>query len=244
MRIAICDDMPEQLALMAKGTEAYLQRKNIKAEISVFENALSLLENMDRQGECEIVLLDICMPGLSGIDIAREIRQHNGRTEIIFLTSSDEYAIDAFALKATHYLLKPYSEASFSEALERAFERIKPNESKTLVVKTEGGDICSLDIEEIRYIESHAHSQMVHIGNELKIESRRSLSRLFEELEALSPSQFFMPYKGYIVNHKAVASIETKRILLTDGVGIPLPRGKAGEMKKRHFDYMFQGAGA
>lgn len=65
-----------------------------------------------------MLLLDICMPGLLGTDIAREVRQRKDKTEIVFLTGSDEFAVEAFTLKAAHYLVKPFSQDEFDEALE------------------------------------------------------------------------------------------------------------------------------
>ena len=105
LNVNICDDREEHLQIINAAAESYLQKKNIDAHICLFTNAMDYLDHISSKGGSEIALLDICMPGISGTDIAREIRKRGDHTEIIFLTTSSEYAVDAFHLKAAHYLV-------------------------------------------------------------------------------------------------------------------------------------------
>lgn len=239
LRIAICDDRPEQLALIRAALRAYFDPRGETPEVSAFDNSLLFLENLAQTGGWDIVLLDICMPGILGTDVAREIRQRRDKTEIVFLTASDEYAVDAFALKAAHYLMKPFTQAQFDEAMGRATARFENGRVKNLVVKPEGGGAQMVDIGDILYIESRRHVLTVHTKTGDLTEGRRSLSRMLEELEALSPGQFIMPYKGYVVNQRAVTAIEPEQLLLRGGARVPIPRRSYREIQNRYFDYLF-----
>ena len=109
-KIAICDDNPEELAKVSRLLHNYINSNAINAEISEFLHPDMLLL-ASCKAPFDLYFLDIVMPMLSGIDVGRELRQQQKTAQIIFLTTSDEFAVDAFALRATHYLLKPFSRA-------------------------------------------------------------------------------------------------------------------------------------
>lgn len=243
LRIAVCDDRADQLALIRAALFAYFEPRGEQPEVSAFDNSLLFLERLSQAGGWDIVLLDICMPGILGTDVAREIRRRRDKTEIVFLTASDEYAVDAFALRAAHYLVKPFTQAQFDEALDRAVARFESGRGKNLIVKPEGGGAQMVDIGEILYIESQRHILAVHTITGSLTEGRRSLSRLLEELEKLSPGQFVMPYKGYVVNRRAIEAIEPEQLLLRGGARVPIPRRSYREFSDAWFDYMFSGKG-
>ena len=244
MKIAICDDSCDQLAEIRTAAKHYFSTNpEWEAQIAVYDNSFLFLESLDQTGGVDIALLDICMPGLSGTEIAKEIRRRKDKTEIVFLTTSDEYAVDAFALKAAHYLLKPFSQPQFDEAMDRAMLPFRSGRVKNLMIKPEGGGTQAIDISDILFIESRGHIQTVHTTNGITTEGQRSLSRLCEELEKLSKGQFISPYKGYVVNLKAIRAIEPEQIILRRGDHIPIPKRGYRELQNTYFDYMFSTAG-
>lgn len=242
LRIAICDDSHDQIEIIQKSANKYFSNM-CEYNIDVFDNPLIFLESVEKNGGYDIVLLDICMPGIIGVDVAKEIRQRKDKTEIIFLTISDEFAVDAFALKAAHYIIKPFTQEKFNEAMDRATLSFFDISSKKLPVKTERGDVIIIYINDIIYIQSNGHNQIIYLeNNDNYRETRRSLSRLLEELENLSSNQFIAPYKGYIVNQKYIATIDSKCIKMRNGVKIPLPRGTFRQIQKQYMDYRFREA--
>ena len=244
MNIAVCDDSPEQLALIhAAAIDYFTRHDGQKLKISVYNNPLLFLEGIKTIGGFDIILLDICMPGISGTDVAREIRRRKDKSEIIFITTSDEFAVDAFALKAAHYLLKPFSQGEFDEAMDRAMVHFSDGSVKKIVLKPQGGGLQSVEINDILYIESFGHLLNVHLETGLITESRRALSRILEMLEELSPGQFDSPCKGYLLNHKRIRTIEPKVAILQNGKEIPVARGSFRDFQERHFKYMFPDGG-
>lgn len=242
MRIAICDDRPDQLAQIHEMLLHYLLPGSIRPQIDLFESPFDLLDGLDKADGYDIALLDICMPGISGIGVAREMRSREEKTEIVFLTTSDEYAVSAFALKAAHYLVKPFSSEQFDEAMDRAMARFVSARSRSIAVKPLGGGVRTVDVDDIVYVESNKHVLTIVTREGSCTEGRRSLERIHEELEKVSPGQFVMPYKGYVVNQRAIASIEQKRILLRGGASVPLPRGSFRAVRDAYFDYTFGSA--
>jgi DNA-binding LytR/AlgR family response regulator len=113
IRVAICDDVRLQLHTIHQAAEGYFSKRHEKVECCAYDNAFKLLDDIEQKGDFDIALLDICMPGILGTDVAMEMRRRKCRAEIIFITTSDEFAIEAFSLKAVHYLLKPFSQADF-----------------------------------------------------------------------------------------------------------------------------------
>lgn len=108
MKIAICDDKIRQIEIIETSAYAYFLAKRIEFKIDTFDKAFDFLD-AHKKNSYDLVLLDICMPGMLGTDVAKEIRQKKDNTEVVFLTTSDEFAIDAFTLRAAHYLLKPFT---------------------------------------------------------------------------------------------------------------------------------------
>lgn len=245
LKIALCDDCSEDVALLHSALDSYLSRCH-KGPIQVypFDNALLCAEGLAQIGSVDVLLLDICMPGLLGTDIAREVRQRKDKTEIVFLTGSDEFAVEAFTLKAAHYLVKPFSQDEFDEALETALSRIASKEAKRITLKARGRSIVSLDTEEITYIESSSHSQHLHTSKGECIEARQTLGEVRSLLENATPGQFFSPYKGYIVNINTVRTIENSQVVLRDGTTIPATPANAKALKECYFDRIFPSGGA
>jgi DNA-binding LytR/AlgR family response regulator len=240
LHLAICDDHVDQIKIIRSAVELYTDKLNIEAVISEYNNPMVFLDELEQTGGYDILLLDICMPGILGTEVAKEIRRRGDKTDIIFLTFSDEFAVAAFTLKAVHYLIKPFTQAQYDEVMERAVGKYINGQVKNITLKLEKGLMQSIDLNDILYIESARHSQNIYKKNGICIEARHSLTWLTEELEKVSPGQFISPYKGYLVNQKAIRTIEPKQIVLLSGVYLPLSRGSYRQLQEAFFDYQFR----
>ena len=121
----ICDDQKSELETVQKLLEDYAgEHPDLFLSIRCFSNPLDMLDEMDRSGAPDIALLDICMPGVLGTDIAREIkRKSEDAADIIFLTASADFAVEAFALHVNDYLTKPYTKERLTDTLDRVIEK-------------------------------------------------------------------------------------------------------------------------
>ena len=108
MKIAVCDDDRQVLLSVLSQLASYQEQRQTELSSQGFENAVDLLASIEHQNY-DLLFLDVLMPGLNGLQAAREIRQKNDRIKIVFLTSSPEYAVESYSVQATNYLLKPAS---------------------------------------------------------------------------------------------------------------------------------------
>jgi len=240
LNLAICDDRPEQISHIKKLTNEYSLHRSMELSIFAFDNAFLFLDSLSGTPGYDILLLDIFIPGILGTDIAKEVRRRKDNTQIIFITTSHDFAIEAFSLQAVHYLVKPITQEMFEEAMDRAVSRLDPR-TETITVRTRNGSIRTIRADSILFVESANHSQTIYPTDGVPFETRESISKLLTALAALCPGQFVSPYKGYIVNFKHIGAIENERIVMRSGQAIPIVHRGFRDLKERYLDYIFKG---
>lgn len=241
LRIAICEDKPEHINMIKTAVENYFSESESTYNIFVYDNPLKFLENLPKISSFDILLLDICMPGILGTDVAREIRKRKDKTEIIFLTTSKEFAIEAFALDAAHYIVKPFSQMDFNLAMNKAMLLLAKKETKTITLKVGGSEVRTIDLNEISFVECFSHTQTIYLTDGESFELRQTLTELLKMFENELPGQFVVPYKGYIVNQKQIRQIADDQIHMRSKKTIPIPKRSSKEIANRYFDWCFRG---
>ena len=184
----------------------------------------------------DIVFLDIQMDGMNGIEAARELRERQEDTVLIFITGVKEYVFDALDLYAFHYLLKPIDEGKFAEVLQRAAgEAKKKKEKKCLFIRTRN---LTLDQSDILYIESRAKKLEIHTtGADKTIEIYAAM----DELEGQLGEDFYRCHRAYIVNMAQITEYDNESITLTNGDKVYLAKKKYGEFVKAYMWFLQNG---
>lgn len=240
IRVAICDDQESCLKEARHAVDSYFQRRpDLSASVSEFRSSSAFLEKARRGGGWDIVILDIYMPGVNGMDAARLLRQGKKHTEIIFMSVSPDYAVDAFSLDAVHYVLKPLSEKLFDEAMDRALKAFTRNDRAQMLLSLEGGTVQRIYIDSILYIESVGYKRVVHTSAGDYEETRKTLTAFLNELEKAAPGQFMQPYRGYIVNLNEIRSVSPDNITMQNGSTILIKRGDFRRIRNLFFEWMF-----
>lgn len=239
MKIVICDDQKAELEdikqIVAEYAEAHLE---FSIAIKCFDKPFEMLDEIDRNGVPDIALLDICMPGVLGTEIARELlKRSENSTDIIFLTSSHEFAVEAFALHANDYLTKPYTKERLTETLEKAVERRRRHQYIPIQC---GNEIHRVDLDHVIYVESKNHRIEIHLKSGRRLETRTTLTELKELF--LGVSGFAMIGVSYIVNFRYVQSLLPTTMEMVTGETIPVPRRLRTELKKQYFDFCIKEA--
>jgi DNA-binding LytR/AlgR family response regulator len=241
MKIAICDDDIKQLDLIKMAVENYIKEHGEQNfDIECFDDPCVFLQQYEKSGGYDIVLLDICMPDILGTEVARKIRKRQDKSEIIFLTTSSDYAVEAFALKAAHYIIKPFTTEQFFEAMDRAAQKFKNRQIKKISLKLRNGEVRIVELDEIMYVESYLHSQNVCLKNGECIETRQTMAGLSCLFDEAAKGQIISPYKGFLVNQKSIRNIASNKIILKNGKEIPVVKRNLSAIKEAYFNFAFQ----
>ena len=173
-------------------------------QVEVVGEATSAAEALGLAGECDALFLDVEMPGASGIDAARLVR---GRTEppaIVFVTAHAAYAVDAFAVEAFDYLLKPIDPERLARVVERLLARAAPEARTARKIPVVAGSRTELiDQDEVQFIQAEGDYSRVHVHDR----SYLATASLRELEEALPGDRFMRIHRSTIVNLAKVAAV-------------------------------------
>lgn len=186
LQIAVCDDEREQLQVIHRLVQDYVSSAGRTARITDFSCAQDMLSAVKNGTAFDIALLDICLPDTNGIALARTLLDHTPALTFIFLTTSRDYAVDAFGVGAKHYLVKPFTEADFSVAMERVFSSL-PDAPKNIVITGEHGRTSIVPADDIICVESVGYLRNVTTQTDTFTETRRTLREFLQEFERLAP---------------------------------------------------------
>ncbi len=237
IRVGICDDRQEDIRLLLQYAGQFSDgHPEFPLKTEAFASPLDILQAVEERGGYDVYLLDILMPHVSGIDVARKVRERGEKAEILFLTTSREYAVEAFGVKASGYLLKPVKTADFEQEMLGCIRRLEPKDNPSVALKTRDG-IRRVHLRDLVTVESFNHSRICTLADGTEMETPATLSSLYEQLREYPG--FFIPHRAYIVNLDYVDGLTAAELLLTDGRRIPISRNIYPKLKQAYMDYAF-----
>ena len=226
MNIAICDDEK----YICDSLQRLISMEDPEASVTLFDSADAL---MDSRLNFQILFLDIQMPGISGIDAARKVREKNSDVIIIFITALKEYVFEAFDVSAFNYLLKPVNEKKFAAVYKSA--RKKCEKKLPLVIKT-GSNTHTIPQENILYIESQIKKQVIH--------TKSCDLTCYEKLKDLAKQlgySFYRCHRGYLVNMAYICGYSADAIELAGGMRVYMAKERYADFKKCYMKYLKDG---
>ena len=228
MRIAVCDD--EELFRIEFKTILDKVLVNSEYDIDTFSGGSSLYEAF-LKNPFDLVFLDIEMPGIDGITLAKRLRAVSENVQIVFLTSHIEYALEGYEVNALRYLVKPVDMNKLSEVLK--FIQDKKNNSRQIMIKQEGEDIV-IDISDVIYIESlDKNVRIVTSKSEYII--RYNISDYEEELKN---SGFFRSHRSYLISLSKVKKIVKNDVVMDGDISLPVSRSNVKALKEALYAYV------
>lgn len=235
MKIAICDDEKEFVDAICPLLEQWAERNCIKLTIYRFTNGDDLIDA--HQNKCmDLIILDVIMPLLNGMDTARELRNDDQTVPIIFLTSSREFAVDSYEVKAFHYLTKPVDDAKLFRTLDDLLKTISLPQS-FFTAQTDRG-FCKIVLDDVDYLEAQNKEVLFHLLDGRTIAIRELFSKC-EEIFSLE-NGFFRCHRSYIVNLNNIEQFTKSEITTGLNSVIPISRNRYIAFKETYFNYMFE----
>ena len=237
LRIAICDDDHRDLLQIASLLESYRHESKAELTYASFQNAIELLVSIEN-ADYDVLLLDVLMPGVSGMQVAREIRESNSRIQIVFLTSSPEYAVESYSVRAHYYLLKPASEEKLFPILDRLLDNFKKPED-ALCIKTQSS-VFSLPYVKIEYIEVIAKKLYFYLTDN---GTREVTGRLADfEQALLKRPGFIKVHRSYLVNLEWVQELRQGELITVSGQRVPVSRAAYTQVRTTYTKFLFSEA--
>lgn len=226
-RVAICDDEATSLKLNTMLTEKILQEEGIVYEIKTFEDMGSMIDTLSKaEKPFDLLLSDILATGMNGIEAAEKLRQLGEKLDIIFISTTAEYALDGYRVQALRYLQKPLDIEKLREAVLQSYQ--KQAHKGGLSISSEG-KVYNISFKDILYIESSARDV------ELVLKYRKLVSHgKISDMEKLLPTnKFFRCHRSYIINMDEVETIERYQATMKNGDIIPISQQLYSETKSR-----------
>lgn len=228
LRIAICDDSIEDLEIVKKMTKNLLNSLSLEYEIEVYDNGKELLKSLI---SFDLLLLDIEMDQMNGIDIARELRKYNDDSKIIFITNSTNYLQVGYTVKADRYLVKPLDKQEFYYELTSVLNN-QIMDNKFILDKRINQ--YKLYLKDIIYIEFYDRKTIIH----KKDEHISTYITLKEWNTLLDKYHFSQTHKAFIVNLKYIKKITTDTIILSNNSTLPISRKFKDVFRKKYYTFI------
>lgn len=218
LNIILCDDNALESAHIKSLVLDWSARSGVGVSTSEFSSAGALLFSYDDLMP-DILLLDVEMPGMNGVELARTLRSRSETAQIIFITGFPDYISEGYDVWALHYLLKPVDPEKLFEVLTRAAHACGEKGEPETVVFRSGTENIKLRLCDIEYIAALGHTTAVKAGGKTY-----DLSVSISEAEKLLGGGFIRCHRSYIVGLKYIAAVSGESVTLDDGTKIPVSR--------------------
>lgn len=240
--IALCDDETAELEKTEKLLSDYEKKKSgLDFMIRRFENADKLICSVIEESYMpDIIFMDIFMPDKNGdlhsrgMEAAKKLRSMNYKGKIVFLSTSKEYALEAFGVDAMQYMVKPVSENKLFSVFDGLLKDIEEERRKYVLLKIEG-KLVRISVNDILYCESQGKVQCLYLADGTHCVLRMTMTEIYEQLSRYQ--EFVRVGIGFIVNLGYVGSLDAKELHMDNGMKIFLPRGTYKTLREQYFRY-------
>lgn len=216
--IAICDDEAIFAGSLSEMAKKILEELHIPFLLDIYTSCNKLYEIVsDKPDTYELILLDILMDGMNGMDFAKKLRKLGSRVTIVFITSTPDFSLQGYEVQAFHYLLKPVKESALCKIFELDYRRLT---QKDRITVKEGTGIRQLEINQISHLETRGRKVAVYLTDETVLVSAK-----MTELELKLPrDRFIRCHQSFLINMDYVTHLRHSEAVMKDNSKIPVSR--------------------
>lgn len=233
-KIAICDDNVELCGYLKELlTEEFAQN----VSVSIYNNIKEMLvdyESGKERNVADILLMDIEVDGVNGIDVVEELQRRYGGLKVIFITGYVDYSTEIFRVNPSNFLIKPIEKDKLREAVIKAICELE-EEDKDCFVVTSKGNVFKLRARDILYFESEKRTVILHSRYD-----SWTIYRKLDEVQKELPDYFLRCHQSYLVNMNEIKSLKPLKVELYEGEEVPISRPKYKEAKERFLNFIGQ----
>jgi len=238
LRIAICDDQQEELAVLTACTKEYIKTNHMDAEIRQFAHPDELMTASDQE-RFHVYILDIVMPMINGIEVGREIRRLDREAQIIYATTEASFALEAFLANPINYLIKPIDKAQFFDTLALAISKVDLDEESIISIKTKNG-IRVIKLSSIVYCEYIERAAVFTLKSGECISSVSTRSPFGASTEPLlRDKRFLQTHTSFVLNMNYVEEFSRESFTLQGKIVVPIAKSRYAEVRNLYMDYLF-----
>ena len=232
----LCDDNADDLESLRASVEDYIASRGIVGETLCFsspEELLRCLPEINPDGKA-VYLLDVVMPKVDGIDLGKKLRESGKNAAVIYISTSKEFALDAFEVHAFSYLIKPFTSERLFAELDGCLDQTTSSQQK-ISVKTADG-IVMVDTAEIIAVEYYAHRLTFHLKSGKKLDSVYKKEPFYVQAEGLIKSGSFVRVSAsYLVNFRNIGGLKTDEFIMCDGSRYKITR-KFSDARRQYIE--------
>lgn len=239
LNIAVCDDNNAELSNLLAIINDYkaLHKGNHLIEATAYHNALDLITAMERGQPFDLVLLDILMPCMTGMEAAKEIRQFNQDVKIVFTSASPEFAVESYSVSAYYYVLKPIRRELLFNLLGKVISEAEARKGLSLLVKSKEG-LIRLYVSRLEFAEVIGRTIYFHLTDGSVIEADGAMSGLEKEL--LIHPFFKKPHRSYIINVHHIDTLGQREIKMQSLAIVPVAKANFRSVKASYIACAFE----
>ncbi len=225
VKVVIVDDDIIELEKTKALVDRYFENEtNIIASVECYSDPQLFMNRFVFGDRADLYILDIIMPGVNGISLGQKIKDTDRNASVVYLTTSRDFAVESYGLKAKDYIIKPCAEDRLFNTMEEVFNAKKQEHTKRFLVKMQDGT-CFVPHSEILYTEYYEHHLIIHTTDGKRIDSinhRESFSVLAEPL--LKEKNFIRISASYVINMEYVKKIRANEFEMKNGTKLPISR--------------------
>lgn len=238
LHIAVCDDEQRYLHDVNRLLDEYGAAHGTELVATAFSLPFDLSERVESGAEFGLYLLDVYMPGMTGIELAGQLRRIGIEAPIVFFTTSREHALEAFGVGAAGYLVKPFEREAFFRTLDSVTSRSESEHRRNILLRVDG-EVRSVAVRDTLYCEAHRNDQCISLADGSNVRLRMTTGELFALLAR--SGNFVRCGAAYILNLAKLRRLSPRSALTADGAENPVPWGAYAELKTAYYDFYSEG---